>query len=263
MTALPLYVAEKMSVGYGRSAVVHDVSLTIPTGSHVALIGPNGAGKTTLLRTLAGDLEPQTGRVTLQGQPVHRIPPRQRARRIAYIPPALELATVLTVAEFVGLGRTPYLRGWNRPTARDRNAVDHALTCMELSGHRARDVQTLSEGEKHRAMIALGLAQEPEILLLDEPTAHLDIKHAWQSMELIHALHRDRGVTVIMTSHDLQISASFCSCLMLLTAGRIIRSGLPGHVLQADALSQAYDYPIQVIRDNEHPVGIFPVRKLQ
>ena len=261
MTTAPLFEADGLEAAYGGPPVLRELSFSIARGTVVALIGPNGAGKTTLLRVMAGDLAATRGVLRLDGQPVRSIHRRTRARRIAYVPPALDLVTDLSVSEFTALGRTPYAAGWRRWTVADRRAVDEALRVMDLTGYADRSVLALSEGEKHRAMIALGLAQEPEVLLLDEPTAHLDIKHAWQSMELIDRLHRERGVTIVMTSHDLNCAAEFCARLLLLDRGRLAAEGSPQEVLQAERLSAVYDYPIQVLSDPaSHAPRVFPVR---
>lgn len=257
----PVYRADGVAVGYGNTPVLQAVSADIQHAEVVAMIGPNGAGKTTLLRALAGDLVPCSGSLTFKGQAISAMNRRLRAQAIAYVPPVLDLLSAMPVVDFVALGRTPYLLGRRRWQAVDREAVDFGLHVMDLDAFRNRNIHELSEGEKHRAMIALALAQEPDVLLLDEPTAHLDIKHAWQTMELIVELHRTRGMTIIWTTHDLNLASEFASRLFLLAQGGLQAVG-PGHeVLVAETLSAVYDYPIHVWTDPDQQTRrVFPVR---
>lgn len=254
------YWLEAVSAGYGDELVVHDLNLTISTGEHVALIGPNGAGKTTLLRLLAGVLSTARGRILLQGEPLAGLTPSQRAQRIAYVPPTLDLVAALSVWDFVALGRTPHVGPWQRLVDCDHQAIRWAIEQMHLTEHAQRLVHTLSEGERHRAMIALGLAQEPVILLLDEPTAHLDIRHAWGTMELIDQLHRECGCTIVQASHDLNIAAAFASQVVLMDGGRIVKQGAESDVLTEPVLSQVYGMPLRVSRTDAQ-VHIMPVRE--
>lgn len=250
----------KIDAGYDAGPVLKAVELNIAAKEMIGLIGPNGAGKTTLLRVMAGDLRPMQGHLLLDGRPIHAWPRRERARWIAYVPPALDLTTPLTVEEYVSLGRTPYVQGWQSMTASDHEAVRSALAATDMESFRSRDMRALSEGEKHRALLALGLAQDPRLLLLDEPTAHLDIKHAWRFMEMIHALHQTRDITIVLTSHDLNIAASFCHRLVLLERGRIAAEGSPADVLQESVISRVYDYPVEVLHTPGQPPRVFPVR---
>ena len=259
-SAEQMYALSHVSAGYGSQTILHDIDLIIPPAAHVALIGPNGAGKTTLLRLLAGDIQASEGQIALQGECLTRLSPRQRARRIAYVPPALDLVAALTVRDFVALGRTPHVGPWQRLRESDHKAVQWAIDQMHLTDYADRYVHTLSEGERHRAMIALGLAQEPAILLLDEPTAHLDIRHAWGTMELIDQLHRECGCTIVQASHDLNIAAAFASQVVLMAAGRIVQQGSERDVLNEPILSEVYGMPLRVSRTATQ-VHIMPVRE--
>lgn len=255
MSTSPILQANDMSAGYGARTVLHNLSFDVAPGEMIGLIGPNGAGKTTLLRVIAGDLTPVTGAIVFQAQPLTALSHRMRARAMAYVPPALELMATMTVMEFVSLGRTPYVTGWQRFKPQDRDAVDRALALADLTAFTERTIHELSEGEKHRAMIALGLAQEPQLLLLDEPTAHLDIKHAWEVMELIYELHQSRAMTMVLATHDLNIAAEFCSRLFLMEDGRVVAEGVPVEVLDETRLSAVYDYPVSVLKG---PASVAP-----
>jgi len=249
MNPAPILQADGLSAGYPGRDVLHDLSFSIASGEMVGLIGPNGAGKTTLLRVMAGDIAPASGTMRFQVEPISALSHRARARSIAYVPPMLDLMSAMSVEEFIALGRTPYVEGWRRLQTDDRDAIRRALRATDLEAFADRNMHELSEGEKHRAMIALGLAQEPELLLLDEPTAHLDIKHAWQIMELIHDLHSSDSMTIVITTHDLNIASEFCSRLFLMDQGRLAATGAPTDVLKDEQLSAVYDYPVRVLSD--------------
>ncbi len=261
MNATPLFVLDAIHAGYLGQPVLRGLSATIGPAEIVALIGPNGVGKTTLLKVLAGDLPLQAGQLTYRGKPLAAWPRGIRAQSIAYVPPVLDLLTAMPVAEFVALGRTPYLLGGRRWQKADQAAVEHSLQVMALDRFRDRNVHELSEGEKHRAMMALALAQEPTVLLLDEPTAHLDIKHAWHTMEWVASWHREMRTTVIMTTHDLNLAATFAERLWLLADGTLRAAGPAAEVLTPDLLSHVYDYPIRVWTDAGATTRrVFPVR---
>ena len=249
MSASILFEARDLAAGYPGREVLHDLTFSIEPGEMIGLIGPNGAGKTTLLKVMGGDVAPRSGVFHFQARPLSALTHRARARSIAYVPPVLDLMSAMAVYEFVALGRTPYLWGWQRMRAHDREVVKRALDAVDLAGFEDRNMHELSEGEKHRAMIALGLAQEPDVLLLDEPTAHLDLKHAWQAMELIHDLHTSGATTIVITTHDLNIAAEFCTRLFLMDEGRLAAVGAPADVLDAERLSAVYDYPVRILPD--------------
>ncbi|MBU1692495.1 MAG: ABC transporter ATP-binding protein [Verrucomicrobia bacterium] len=239
--------ASALAAGYGDKEVLHDVSLRVAPGELVGLIGPNGAGKTTLLRVLSGGLPARRGRVRLGESELAQLDRRLIARQLAFVPQTLNLPVAFSVRDFVALGRRPYGAAWSRLTSRDGEAVRLALRHADLVGMEEQGMDELSAGERQRALVALALAQEPQILLLDEPTAHLDIQHAWRLLDLVRTLNRQQGVTVILSSHDLNLAAGFCRRLVLLDAGRIAADGPPETILTADTLSRIYRHPLEVI----------------
>jgi len=264
MNPSPILQAAGLSAGYPGRSVLNDLYFSIAPGEMLGLIGPNGAGKTTLLRVMAGDIAPGGGTLRFQAEPIAALSHRARARSIAYVPPMLDLMSAMSVEEFVALGRTPYMIGWQRMQPRDRDAVARAMASADLAAFGDRNMHELSEGEKHRAMIALGLAQEPDLLLLDEPTAHLDIKHAWSIMELIHELHASKALTIVMASHDLNIAAEFCSRLFLMDQGRLAATGTPEDVLHEERVSAVYGYPVRTMPDpSSSTPRVFPQRRLR
>ncbi|MEI8063841.1 MAG: ATP-binding cassette domain-containing protein, partial [Verrucomicrobiota bacterium] len=237
-----------------------DISLTIQTGQMIALLGPNGAGKSTLLRVLTG-LQPLTGgEVQLFGRDLRQLRATERARLVAVVPQEVTTPMAFTVAELVALGRSVPRGRWAALEAADRQAVEQALAYTDTLELRDRYYSELSGGEKQRAIIAMALAQEPQLLLLDEPTSHLDINHRLEVLQLLERLNRERGLTVVMTSHDLNLAAEFFPHLALLDHGRITAVGAPADVLREDVLEEAYHCKLAVRRDPTGILMILPTR---
>ena len=224
---------------------VRGVSVSVSPGRLLAVVGPNGAGKTTLLRLLTGALAPQEGEVDLDDRPLTGLDDRERARAIAVVPQSESSPFPVTVREMVGMGRYPHLGPWERSGNRDRAAVDHALERCAVTAFADRDIGQLSGGERQRARIARALAQEAPILLLDEPTAGLDLRYR---MELFHLLRelRDDGLAVLVITHDLNLAARFADRLLLLDRGRAHARGTPAEVVSRETLESVYEWPLRV-----------------
>ncbi|MBI2437625.1 MAG: ABC transporter ATP-binding protein [Lentisphaerae bacterium] len=240
---------EHVTAGYNRSVVLRDVHCAVAEGEMVALLGPNGAGKSTLLRVLTGLLEPFAGRVQLFGQDVRRLKALDRSRLIAVVPQELKTPMAYTVEDLVFMGRAGRLPAWQAPTAADRRIVEQAMAYTDVRDLRDRPLDALSGGEKQRAVIAMALAQEPRVIVMDEPTTHLDLNHALEIMQIVERLNGEQGVTVLMTSHDLNQAAEFCRRLLLLDHGALIADGAPADVLHEDILSNVYHCAIRVRQD--------------
>ena len=238
-----------LSVTLGRRVVVRDVDLDVPSGQWVGLIGPNGAGKTTLLRAVAG-LVPYEGTVTLHGIPADELSRRDRARELAVVPQDPSTPPWMTVAEYVLLGRTPHLGPLAKEGARDREAAARALARLDLLGFVERRLGTLSGGEKQRVVVARALAQEAAIVLLDEPTAALDIGHQQQALDLLDGLRAESGLTLVAAMHDLTLAAQYADRMLLLDGGRVVADGAPTEVLTAAVIARHYGAAIDVV-----PVG--------
>jgi iron complex transport system ATP-binding protein len=239
--------ARGLRLAYGRRTAVEDVDLAVHAGECVVLAGPNGSGKSTLLRGLARLLRPAGGAVLLDGRDLAHWPPRALARRLAVLPQSPQSPGDLTVEQLVALGRHPHQAFLGLPTAADRAAIRAALEHTDLVELAGRPLAALSGGERQRAWVALTLAQEPAVLLLDEPTTFLDLAHALNVLELVRRLNRERGLTVVMALHDLALAARFADRLVLLRRGRIVADGPPAAVLTRDAVAAVFDVEAEVL----------------
>ncbi len=233
--------AQAISVHLGKSPVLNEVMLSIPRGTVTAIIGPNGSGKTTLLRTLARLLRPKTGSVLLNGAAIARMSPGHVARQIATLPQSPGAVPGMTVQELVEQGRYPHTGPLRMRSHRDHTAVERALELTSTGRFRHRLLDSLSGGERQRVWIALALAQEPRILLLDEPTTFLDINHQIQVLNLIQALNREHGLTVVMALHDLNQASQRAERLVVLDRGRIVEEGPPAAVIREDMLASVFN----------------------
>lgn len=231
--------AERLTVAFGETVVLAEITARVEAGELVGLVGPNAAGKTTLVRALAGLLRPAQGEVTIDGRPLPSVGRRERARKIAYLPQAAQPHWPIAVERVVALGRQPHLGPWQSPTAADRTAVEQALDSAELTRLAKRPVVELSAGERARVMLARALAGEPLLLLADEPVAQLDPYHQIRVMELF----RDRaaaGLGILVVLHDLTLAARFCDRLIMLDQGRIAAAGPARAVLTPELLARVY-----------------------
>jgi len=228
--------------------VLQGVSLTLAAGTLTGIVGPNGSGKSTLLRVLAGILRPRSGRVTLNGESVASLDRRLVARTIAFLPQSVSMMFGFSVREVVALGRYPHLGPFGFLSQHDVAVVDQSLAQTESTDLAHRPFMELSGGERQRALIAAILAQEPDVLCLDEPTAALDIHHQVAILSLLARLARE-GRTVVVVTHDLNLAAQFCGRLAILHQGRIAREGEPPDVLDAGLLKDVYQADLVVERN--------------
>lgn len=259
----PAFEFEHVSAGYNRTTVLRDMHFAVAEGEMVALLGPNGAGKSTLLRVLTGLHQPSAGKVRIFGQDVCRLQALDRSRLIAVVPQELKTPMAYTVEELVLMGRAALLNPWQAPTAADRLVVERAMVYTDVSDLRDRPLEALSGGEKQRAVIAMALAQEPRVIVMDEPTTHLDLNHSLEIMQIIERLNRNQRVTVLMTSHDLNLAAEFCQRLILMDHGALIADGAPSEVLREDVLRDVYHCDIRVGQEpHTGAVLVLPARRL-
>ncbi len=246
-----------VSAGYGAARpVLSNVDVAVAPGEVVALIGPNGSGKSTLLRVASRVLRPTKGQALLGGDELWRLSARDAARRLAVVPQATELPFGMTVSEMVALGRTPHLQGLFGPGARDRAAVEGALAATDTGDFASRFVDELSGGERQRVVLARALAQEPRILLLDEPTANLDLRHQVAILDLVRGLAQQQGLSVLAAIHDLQLAALYADRVALLAGGRIVADGPPERVLDAALLEGVFGQSVTLAPHPTHGVPL-------
>jgi iron complex transport system ATP-binding protein len=242
-----------VTFGYERMPLLYDVHLQVHTGEMVGLLGPNGSGKTTLLRLLSGVLLPQRGTIVLEGRNLQDWGRRGVARNMAVVPQELHVPFAFTVEQMVGMGRTPYINLLGSRSSQDDNIVQDAMRAADIISLARRIFNELSGGERQRVIVAMALAQQPKLLLLDEPTAHLDIKYQIDVLELVQRLNRERGVTVIAALHDLNLAARYFPRLVLFQRGIVADAG-PAEVLEPHLLKRVYGIDVQVgiLRGAEH-----------
>lgn len=248
--------------------ILDNVTLSIGRGESIALLGPNGAGKSTLLRLLSGTLTPLSGSVLLEGVPVAALSRRTLARRIAVLPQLRQLSFETTVEDLVFLGRTPFshpLAALSGPSAQDCAAVEAALDATNTARFRKRIVQELSGGEQQRVALALALAQTPDVLLLDEPTSHLDPSQALAILDLVVGLQQARhDLTMVAVFHDLNLASLYAQRLLVLHEARLVADGPPAAVLQPDVLAPVFGTRLRVLTHPDHGLPqVLPLRGVE
>jgi len=237
---LSVLEARGLSVGY-LQPVLRDISFSVGPGEFVGLLGANGAGKSTLLMTLAGHLQPLAGEALIGGSGIRKLSPRHVARLLAFLPQHPGADGEFTVQQLVDMGRHPYQRGLGLyRNQEDIAAVGHAMRVTSIESLASHRMERLSGGQRQRVRLAQAIAQEPRILLLDEPTSWLDLRYQLELMGLLRHLAREEGVAIVAVLHDLNQAAQFCTRLVLLANGGLLADGVPGEVLTAEALRKAY-----------------------
>lgn len=244
-----MMTVDTLTVGYHRRPVLSDISFSISAGDMLGIIGPNGSGKTTLFRAMTRTLTPWSGAIRYRGADLYRTPRRTIAATMASMPQFVEYPFGISVYDFVAFGRHPHRARFAPLSARDTAVIDECLAATDTAALRGRDLRELSGGERQRVLLAQALAQEPELLFLDEPTAHLDIGHQAAMMDMIQALNQKRGTTIVMILHDLNLAAEYCRTIVLLNRGTLFASGTPGAVLTYQAIEQVYN-TVVVVNDN-------------
>ena len=241
--------ARGLTVGYGGADIVADLDLLVPSAQTTAVVGANGCGKSTLLRALARLLRPRRGSVLLDGRSIHELPSRAVAKRLGLLPQAPVAPDGLTVEDLVARGRYPHQGLFRQWSAHDEAAVEAALAATDTTDLRARPLDELSGGQRQRAWIAMALAQETELLLLDEPTTFLDLAHQIDVLELLDGLVAERGRTVVMVLHDINQACRYADQLVALRDGRIHAAGAPGDVVDAAFVHDVFGLEARVVED--------------
>jgi iron complex transport system ATP-binding protein len=259
----PAYALRDVTFRYATTfrdtseSVLKNLTCSIDAGKILGILGPNGSGKSTLLKLLARVLRQGTGTIELFGSPLSLLSQADVARRVALVPQETMQIFPFTIAEMVLMGRFPHHRGWGGwhwEDSEDWRIAHQAMEALDVTHLGSRLVTDVSGGERQRAVIARALAQEPQVLLLDEPTAFLDLHHQLDILRILRRLNRERGLTVILVSHDLNLASQYCDRLMLLHHGQIVEVGSPREVLRPDLLESVYG--CQVLVDGHHQSGL-------
>jgi iron complex transport system ATP-binding protein len=250
---------EDVTVRYGDVLALSRIGGEVRDGEWVGLIGPNGAGKTTLLRAIV-QLVPHQGRTLVENLPTDRMTRRDLARMVAYVPQKPELPAEMTVADYILLGRSPHIGYFGFEKAKDHVVCAHLLDRLDLTHMAARHLATLSGGELQRLVLGRALAQEAPILLLDEPTSALDLGRRVDALEIVDALRRENGLTVLSAMHDLTLAGQFSDRLILLAQGQVAATGIPAEILDEAVLTQHFGHQVQVVRSPEGELIVAPRR---
>lgn len=248
--------ASRISAGYGNEEILHSLDLAVPPGRITVIVGANACGKSTLLRTISRLLSPTEGKVLLDGKSIHKTPPRELARTLGLLPQSPIAPEGITVADLVSRGRHPHQTLFSRWTKRDDEAVAAALDATQTAELAERPVDELSGGQRQRVWIAMALAQQTDILLLDEPTTFLDISHQVEVLDLLTDLNRERGTTVVMVLHDLNLAARYADYLVAMLDGKVAVTGAPDEVLTQNTVRHVFGLESQIMTD---PVSGRPI----
>lgn len=249
MTATHSLAAEQLTLAYGERTVIAGLDLLVPAGRITAIVGANACGKSTLLRSMSRLLSPRTGHVLLDGRSVHRMPAKELARTLGLLPQSPIAPEGITVADLVGRGRHPHQGVFSRWSRDDDAAVAAALEATQTTELAERAVDELSGGQRQRVWIAMALAQQTDLLLLDEPTTFLDVAHQVEVLDLLTDLNRTRGTTIVMVLHDLNLAARYADHLVALADGRVHAAGGPAEVLTEDTVRGVFGLESRVIVD--------------
>jgi ABC-type cobalamin/Fe3+-siderophores transport system ATPase subunit len=241
--------ADGVTVALGGRDVVRDVGITLAPAAITALVGPNGSGKSTLLRTLARVTKPRSGSVLLDGEDLHELPTRTVARKLALLPQDATAPDGITVRQLVELGRQPHLGRLGFLRHDDTTAVSWALDAARVAALEDRVVDTLSGGERQRAWLALALAQRTPMLLLDEPTTYLDVRHQLDALSLVRRLNREHGLTVCWVLHDLNAAAAFSDSMIWMRDGQVLARGAPAELMTPELVHRTFDVEATVVAD--------------
>lgn len=249
MIATHTFQAEQIVAGYDNKPVIQEVSLVIPSNKISVIIGSNGCGKSTLLKTLAKLIKPTSGKITLDGKAIGKIPPKQLARVIGLLPQSPIVPEGISVADLVGRGRFPHqslLSGW---TKKDSEAVAEAMRIMDITEFANHNIDELSGGQRQRVWIAMALAQQTDILFLDEPTTFLDITYQVEILDLLTDLNRKHGTTIVMVLHDINLSARYADHIFALHNGKLVAEGEPSKVITGTLVKDIFGLDCTVIKD--------------
>ncbi len=241
--------AERLHIGYGGVSIVEDLNMMLPDGRLTALVGANGSGKSTILKAMSRILKPTAGQVLLDGKSIERHSTRDVARQLAILPQQPVAPEGLTVEELVSFGRFPHQRGLGSLNAEDKRAIRRAIAVTGMESFADRPVDQLSGGQRQRAWIAMAIAQETELLFLDEPTTFLDMAHQLEVLQLLRRLNREEGRTIVMVVHDLNHASLYADHVVAIQSGRIVAHGAPADVITPSMLREVFGVDAEIVVD--------------
>ena len=255
-----IFQAEHVISGYDNKTILHDISVTIPSNQISIIIGANGCGKSTLLKTMARLIKPTSGQVTLDGKSIHKIQPKQLAKVLGLLPQSPIVPEGITVADLVGRGRFPhhtFFKGW---TKKDYEAVAEAMEIMNITEFADCHIDELSGGQRQRVWIAMALAQQTDILFLDEPTTYLDITYQVEILDMLTDLNKKFGTTIVMVLHDINLSARYADHIFALHNGKLVAEGAPAEVITSSLIKDIFGLDCMVIQDPvSHSPSVVPI----
>ena len=241
---------ENLAVAYDENLVVDDLDMQIPQGKITSIIGPNGCGKSTVLKAVGRILKPRNGVVYLNGDDIHRLTTKEVAQKMAILPQSPQAPAGLTVGELVAYGRFPYQRGFGKLKPEDKSIIQWALEVTKLTELETIAVDNLSGGQRQRVWIAMALAQQTDLILLDEPTTYLDLAYQLEVLELLYRLNREQGCTIVMVLHDLNLAARFSDYMIAIRCGDIIQHGTPEEVMTTEVLRETFHIDAEIAKES-------------
>ncbi|MBB6716554.1 ABC transporter ATP-binding protein [Clostridium gasigenes] len=251
-------VTNNLDISYDEALIVKALDMNIPHGKITSIIGPNGCGKSTVLKAVGRILKPKNGLIYLNGEDIHNLSTKAIAQAMAVLPQTPTAPSGLTVEELVAYGRFPHQKRFGRLTAEDNKIVKWAIEITKLTKLEHREVDTLSGGQRQRVWIAMALAQQTDLILLDEPTTYLDLSHQLEVLELLYSLNKNQGCTIVMVLHDLNLAARFSDYMIAIRDGEIIKEGTPEEVMTVPVLKEVFTIDAQIINEpiTKRPVCI-------
>lgn len=242
-------ITEQLDIAYDDTLIVKELDMQIPHGKITSIIGPNGCGKSTVLKAVGRILKPKCGMVYLDGDDIRNLSTKEVAKKMAILPQTPTAPSGLTVSELVAYGRFPHQRGFGKLKAEDKKIINWALEVTKLSELEHREVDTLSGGQRQRVWIAMALAQQTDLILLDEPTTYLDLAHQLEVLSLLFELNRNQKCTIVMVLHDLNLAARFSDYMIAIQKGKIVNHGTPEEVMTAQVLKETFQIDAVIVQE--------------